>query len=358
MVRDSIGLKEDNSKKSICHHKNFNKRDNQPENLEMMTWDCHKKIHGQLSSKNMKELWKNKEYLKWRNSDEYRKQQSIIIKESWKKPGIREAHMNGVEKRLVNEGRRYPLQFEKWNNSNDNLEHLKKMSKDKKINKIRQEKTLSFWKSERGEECRKKLIERNHKRWHEDRNIIKENCIFCCPDNHSVVSVETTDKFEFVYDITVEKYHNFAVSAGIFVHNCHSGSMTKDVVRNIAMPKEMVEKMNGKNLKKRKFGMKKDTAKSEQRHILLSGCKDNQTSSEALISGVRQGAMTYNFLKESTKPARSWREIHNSMVANLKSGGWSQDPVLSGADDLQDRIVLGNERGSTCTAKDKEDMYF
>jgi len=139
---------------------------------------------------------------------------------------------------------------------------------------------------------------------------------------------------------------------------CHSGSMTKDVVRNIAMPKEMVEKMNGKNLKKRKFGMKKDTAKSEQRHILLSGCKDNQTSSEALISGVRQGAMTYNFLKESTKPARSWREIHNSMVANLKSGGWSQDPVLSGADDLQDRIVLGNERGSTCTAKDKEDMYF
>ncbi len=38
-------------------------------------------------------------------------------------------------------------------------------------------------------------------------------------DNHKVVSVEE-DGFEDVYDITVEKYHNFALSAGVFVHNC------------------------------------------------------------------------------------------------------------------------------------------
>ncbi len=37
--------------------------------------------------------------------------------------------------------------------------------------------------------------------------------------NHKVVSVEE-DGFEDVYDITVEKYHNFALSAGVFVHNC------------------------------------------------------------------------------------------------------------------------------------------
>ena len=129
---------------------------------------------------------------------------------------------------------------------------------------------------------------------------------------------------------------------------CHSGSMTKDIVRNIAVPKEMAEKMKGKDLKVRKFGVKKDISKSPQRHILLSGCKDDQTSSEAFIGGVRQGAMTYNFLREASKPARSWRETHASIINNLKNAGWSQDPVLSGADDLKDRVVLGNEPGSTC----------
>ena len=37
-------------------------------------------------------------------------------------------------------------------------------------------------------------------------------------NNHTVVSV-TPDGFEDVYDITVEDYHNFALTAGVFVHN-------------------------------------------------------------------------------------------------------------------------------------------
>jgi len=129
---------------------------------------------------------------------------------------------------------------------------------------------------------------------------------------------------------------------------CHSGSISKDVVRNIAMPKEMAASMKDKHLKLRKFGMKKDISKSPQRHILLSGCMDNQTSSEAVISSVRQGAMTYNFLLESRKPAKSWKETHANMLKNLKASGWSQVPVLSGGDDLQNRIVLGREPGSVC----------
>lgn len=37
--------------------------------------------------------------------------------------------------------------------------------------------------------------------------------------NHKVASVEEDD-VEDVYDITVDGYHNFALSAGVFVHNC------------------------------------------------------------------------------------------------------------------------------------------
>lgn len=38
------------------------------------------------------------------------------------------------------------------------------------------------------------------------------------PDNHKVTKVEP-DGFEDVYDFTVDTYHNFALTAGIFVHN-------------------------------------------------------------------------------------------------------------------------------------------
>ena len=38
--------------------------------------------------------------------------------------------------------------------------------------------------------------------------------------NHKVVSVRRCVHHEPVYDLTVEKYHNFALSAGVFVHNC------------------------------------------------------------------------------------------------------------------------------------------
>jgi hypothetical protein len=134
---------------------------------------------------------------------------------------------------------------------------------------------------------------------------------------------------------------------------CHSGSMTKDVVRNIAMPEKMAEKMVGKVFKLKRFGVKKDI----QRHILLSGCKDTQTSSEAIISGVRQGALTYNFLKVARASAQSWKDTHAQMIANMQSGGWSQDPVLSGDDDLQNRIVLGMAAGSVCTDKDTVELY-
>jgi DNA gyrase subunit B len=37
--------------------------------------------------------------------------------------------------------------------------------------------------------------------------------------NHRVVSVEALDETADVYDLTVDRYHNFALAAGVFVHN-------------------------------------------------------------------------------------------------------------------------------------------
>ncbi len=38
--------------------------------------------------------------------------------------------------------------------------------------------------------------------------------------NHKVVSVEAIETREDVYCLTVPEYHNFALEAGVFVHNC------------------------------------------------------------------------------------------------------------------------------------------
>lgn len=60
------------------------------------------------------------------------------------------------------------------------------------------------------ERSSKRMIEINKKKW---------------ANNHKVVSIQKITHYTPVpvYDITVDKYHNFAISAGVFVHNCDAG---------------------------------------------------------------------------------------------------------------------------------------
>ncbi len=57
------------------------------------------------------------------------------------------------------------------------------------------------------------------KGWTPTRDTIAEyHSVSSSPDNHKVLCVEP-DGFEDVYDFTVDTYHNFALAAGVFVHN-------------------------------------------------------------------------------------------------------------------------------------------
>lgn len=57
--------------------------------------------------------------------------------------------------------------------------------------------------------------------------------------NHKISSIESI-KSQDVYDITVEKYHNFALSAGVFVHNCEDDQFAYEIngvkVTDFALP--------------------------------------------------------------------------------------------------------------------------
>jgi len=64
--------------------------------------------------------------------------------------------------------------------------------------------------------------------------------------------------------------------------------------------------------------------------IMISGCMDSQTSSEALIQNKAQGALTWSFIDCINKtPNCSWRELLKSMRVSLKNNGFTQIPQLS-----------------------------
>ena len=64
--------------------------------------------------------------------------------------------------------------------------------------------------------------------------------------------------------------------------------------------------------------------------IMISGCMDSQTSSEAFVENKAQGALTWSFIDCINKtPNCSWRELLKLMRNSLKTNGFTQIPQLS-----------------------------
>jgi len=147
------------------------------------------------------------------------------------------------------------------------------------------------------------------------------------------------------------------VPHGVFLSmicdSCHSGSMTKglnnpvkkmkvkDVIpRYLDPPFDIRARVIGRNLKVKVIGAKQDKS-TPQNHILISGCMDNQTSADAYIGDKYQGAFTWAFTKVvKTNPNITFKTAHTQVVDKLAKG-FSQIPVLSGADSLVNRKIFG-----------------
>jgi len=64
--------------------------------------------------------------------------------------------------------------------------------------------------------------------------------------------------------------------------------------------------------------------------IMISGCTDNQTSDDAVINNLPQGALTWAFLQTfNLQQSQTWRELLKSMRATLQNNGFSQIPQLA-----------------------------
>lgn len=166
----------------IIHHKNGIKTDNRPINLDIMKDSEHRRL--ELAITKEKEEWKasNKKMLSKRNKS--KRHRNIVSKK------MIEYNKSELGRAISSYGNsiRFDNKIKDIASRDEYLEYVDKFG------------YISF------------------------KEYLKDKTKVC---NHKVKEIRFLETKEDVYDFTVDKYHNFALSAGIFVHNC-SGWDLKD----------------------------------------------------------------------------------------------------------------------------------
>jgi len=158
---------------------------------------------------------------------------------------------------------------------------------------------------------------------------------------------------DILYDIF--KRLNKEAFLTVICDTCYSGTMTRGLKtasmnpsekaycrdKYLAPPFDILCRSLNRDLKVKAFGAK-DGESEEQRHILLSGSKEDETSKELRYGGEIRGAMTFNLTRLlRIAPDQTWTQIHSSVHKSVQS---MQNPVLRGMQYLKDRIAFGGEK--------------
>ena len=236
-----------NNSEYVTHHIDHNKINNVPENLTFLTRSEHSKLHGkdthlineyngsEQQSKDLKENWnsgvydeRESHFLVYNKSEEHSNTVSEKNRENWKDDDYRakiiaqkKVHMSQPE--VV---QKYSQLCEsQW--KNDDIAFRMQMTRVINVAK----KAINQF----GE-----LNEENYQSVKPKSGVPNWNTVFNKYDfkdkkefadyvetyNHKIKTIEIIEVEETpVYDLTVDKYHNFAIQAGegssIFVHNSH-----------------------------------------------------------------------------------------------------------------------------------------
>jgi hypothetical protein len=152
------------------------------------------------------------------------------------------------------------------------------------------------------------------------------------------------------------------VSLTVIMDCCHSGTNTRAIQppdapikeRYLPSPWDLVATESGRKLRGAVRGELRSSARAKRKksdvvhadicELLITGCRDTQTSADAFIKGTYNGALTY-YLVESIREANgklSYRELHKRTLAKLK-GEYDQVPQLEGNKGTFDRPFLSPE---------------
>jgi hypothetical protein len=153
------------------------------------------------------------------------------------------------------------------------------------------------------------------------------------------------------------------VSLTVIMDCCHSGTNTRAIVppdapvkeRYLPSPWDLVAAESGRRLRGKFRGQlrassrarrkSKDVVHADIPELLITGCRDTQTSADAYIARSYNGALTYNLVSalKAAKGKISYRELHQKTQALLKKGKFDQVPQLEGRQSKFDRPFLAPE---------------
>ena len=167
-----------------------------------------------------------------------------------------------------------------------------------------------------------------------------------CPYDLNWDDPLTDDMLAKIFSVVPE-----GVYLTVIIDACHSGTITKELfgacdqkqyikARFIMPPFDIRSRTLSRDKVFEKRSLKTVMKDAGQNHVLLAGCKDDQTSADAYIDGKYQGAMTWAFTSSvKENPKENWKNIYASLLAKMK--GFTQIPQLSGDDDLVVRPLFG-----------------
>lgn len=140
------------------------------------------------------------------------------------------------------------------------------------------------------------------------------------------------------------------VSLTVIVDCCHSGTMTRAVTlpddpvkeRFLPCPLDIMAVESGRKLRgtlrgqlgkaPRESKRKSDIVHADTQELMITACRDTQTSADARIGDTYNGALTY-YLVESIKEAKgnlTYRELLQQTTTKLKKNDFDQVPQLEG----------------------------
>ena len=150
------------------------------------------------------------------------------------------------------------------------------------------------------------------------------------------------------------------VNLTVIMDCCHSGSNTRVLVppdapiiaRFLPCPLDLLAVESGRRLTgevkgkratlKKQAKRKKDIVDINIPEVLITGCRDTQTSADAHIGGSYNGALTYNLVAAIREKGGklTYGELHSRTQRSLKDSGFDQVPQLEGRADNFDRTFL------------------
>ncbi len=141
---------------------------------------------------------------------------------------------------------------------------------------------------------------------------------------------------------------------------CHSGTNTRAILppdapikqRYLPSPASLKAAESGRSLPRnvtselrrspRSTRRSKDIVKAELPEVLITGCRDTQTSADAFINNRYNGALTYALVSaiRKSKGKLTYRDLHDRAAAVLKTKQFDQVPQLEGRTDRFDRQLF------------------